>query len=809
MGLLTLPSSQPAAARTSTRLTLLWHADVPTPRGDYAFALTARHLLVHTSQEVLALGVADGRTDWRHRRAGETGVGWDVAGGNVLLDQRRPRPRRGDEHRLVALSAGTGEQLWQRDGLSLPPGWRRSAAGREHAAAFLAWDAGRSTLGGISTGAGRDLWSYRPPRGCAVAGTAARAADAVVLLACGRTSRLLLLDIATGRMLTSIRLAAGRTPRFQAADGVIAVLDGEGMTLYDDSGRAVLSHEQCWPQCAMARAGSLLLTTYHSGGDDILQATSWPDGKPVWQVRPAPPYGQWLDGGVAVRAYGPGGFPVIDVIDAGTGRTTSYSVPFTASLIMAAGQRMYTGTTMRGAGQTGAVRVAALRRVPWSGGSPLFDGEDLARWPDACAFRPRGSFPPGSPQFLLAGFALPKPIACRYTRPDGLRWSARVLWVTREPEEAADMIDMFEDVYAYRPLEGVGDQAVADASPPNVITFRVGPIVASVSSDGLTSRGELAEFARNVAAGYAAADSPVAGTPRPVRPQETDLVRLPDTQVTVARTGRLPPLVTAYLQDGRPYVWRQTAYVRLGHVMEALSPDGAWAAKTEDAYLSRGRDPVTLLDTATRTVRRIGTVQAPRGVAYPVWSPDGRQLLLTASKAGTIIGFVIVDLRTMKPRFVPVEKGDGYSGAFRWGGDAATVAVQAGPADADDEDHRDVAFFDLHGRLRHRFKNVGRLLDAQNWASPAGRSFATRCPKPPGWTCVWRTTDGAPAARLPFDPEAFVSWHTENSLLGWHSLSSGGEGLMVTDLLGRAGTLVARSRGGGRPQLSVDVSTVR
>ncbi|MER7365899.1 PQQ-binding-like beta-propeller repeat protein [Nonomuraea wenchangensis] len=806
LGLLPVSAGEAAVARPSSRLVPLWHADVPTPRGGYQHALTAHHLLVHTSQGVVALGTADGRVSWRHRIAGRSTAGWDVSAGVVLIDYSASPTQGG--HVLVAVSGAMGEQLWRRDGLSLPPGWVRTVDPRRHPAVFLAWDAGRSSLQGVSGTTGRDLWSYRPPAPCTVSGTTGRAADLLVVLKCGRSVRALLLEAATGRTRGSLPLPVGETLTVQVADGVIAVSGHEGITLYDDLGRAVLHHERCWPRCAVIRYGDLLLTTHHSGEDDVLTATSWPAGKPVWEVRPAPAYVRLLDGGVAARAT-QGGLPVIDLIDHRTGRPTSYGLPFPASVLAAAGQRVYVGSTLRGAGETDGVRVWALRRVTWSGGSPLLGGEDAARWPDACSLRPDPSYVPGSAGRTLSGFVMPEPVTCRYTRNDGAHVDLRVMWVARAPDEAADLIDLLGEANAYRPLAGVGDQAVADTTPPSTIVFRAGPVVASVSSGYLALRDELPDIARSVSARIARAPDtgragsvPVAGSPEPV-----SLVNLPGTQATLADHGPSSSRVEAYLLDGRTYVRRGETYRRLGPVMGALSPDGAWAARTEDSYPARGRrDPVLILDTGTGAVHRIATVKAPQGVSSPVWSPDGNHLLLTATDDNVITGFVLIDLRTLKPRYVRVRDGEEYSGAFRWGGDSASVAVQTGPAEMDAEDHGDVAYLDLQGQVLRRFTKVGRLLDRQYSTSPSGRSFATRCPGSSDSTCVWRTTDGAAVARVPFDPQSFVSWYAEDRFLGWSALSAGERTLVVTDLAGRPGSTLLRSRGQSKPDLSLALS---
>ncbi|MBE1587928.1 PQQ-binding-like beta-propeller repeat protein [Nonomuraea angiospora] len=794
-----VPASAPAGALPRARLVSLWHADVPIPREGYEHALTSRDFLLRTGRGVLAFGTDDGRPRWRYQLTTASATGWDLASGVVLIDYYRPARQASGRHELIALSSTTGRQLWRRQGTSLPPGWRRSSAPRDRSPVFAVGAAG--AVKGIATGTGREVWSFRVPAGCDVSGSAARAADVVLFLACGRSPRVLLLDAATGTTLRSIPLPAGTSPDFQVADGVIAFFGDRAMTLFDDRGRAVLHHGECWPRCAVARGPGLVLTTYHSGEDDVLAATSWPDGAPLWQVKPAPEYAKLVEGGIGARA-GLGGFPVVDSIEPGTGAATSYSLPLPAEVLASAGQRLYVGSVMHAAGQTARVRVTALRRVPPGTGPSLLAGVNPGRWPDACALLPAGTFSPGQPQTALYGYTLPRPVSCSYTEPGAGSFSLRVIWIADDEDEAADMVQALADVYAYRSA-GIGDQAVVDGSPPSRIYFRAGPVVAAVTSSDLPIRrrltalaGSIADRLRDAGPGVRApATLPVAPSRRLV------LSRLPGTKVTVAQDLTAPPVVTAYVLDGHPYVREKGTFTRLGTKVHALSPSGAWGARTTENHPSRGRDPVTILDTAKRSVHRIPTVEAPMGVASPVWSPDGRRLLLTATDADTITGFVIIDLATMRPRFVRVTEGDRYSGAFRWGADARTVALQSGPkteyedaAEGADND-LDVTFFNLDGTVNRRLGNVGKLIDGQNWVSPSGLVFATHCPGRTSQTCLWRTANGARTARIPVEPDSLVSWYGEKRLLVWHALTSEEQALAVTDFFGRPLTHLARAYG--------------
>ncbi|MFF4623050.1 outer membrane protein assembly factor BamB family protein [Nonomuraea jabiensis] len=798
LGVVLVPASAPAGILPSARLIPLWHADVPIPREGYEHALTSRDFLLRTGRGVLALGADDGRPRWKYQLTTASATGWDLASGVVVIDYYRPAKQARAGHELVAVSSATGRELWRRQGTSLPPGWRRSPAPRDRSPVFAAEDLETGAIKGISTGTGRDVWSFRVPAGCDVSGSAARAADVLLFLACGRSPRLLLLDAATGTTLRSIPLPAGTAPDFQVADDMIAVFGDRAMTLFDDRGRAVLHHGECWPRCAVSREPGLVLTTYHSGQDDVLAATSWPDGVPLWQVKPAPAYEKLVEGGIGVRE-GFGGLPVVDAIDPGTGAATSYTQSVPAAVLASAGQRLYVGSGMRAAGRTRRVRISALRRVPPGRGPSLLAGVNPGRWPDACALLPGGTFSPDRPQTTLYGYTLPRPVACHYTESGGGSLTVRVLWIAGDANEAADMIETMADVYAYRPAAGIGDQAVVDDSPPTRIYFRAGQVVAAVASSNLPTRRRLTALAGSIAARLRDAGSGVrAPVTLPTAPsRRVGLSRLPGTKVTVAQEVTAPPVVAAYLLDGHPYVREKGSFTRLGTKVHALSPSGAWGARTTEKYPSRGRDPVTILDTAKRSVRRIPTVKAPMGVATPVWSPDGRRLLLTATDGGTITGFVIIDLATMRPRFVRVTHGDRYSGAFRWGGDARTVAVQSGPESDDEsaEDDLDVTFFDLDGTVDRRLQNVGKLIDGLNWTSPSGLLFATHCPGRTSQTCLWRTANGARTARIPFEPDALVSWYGEERLLGWHALDSGEQSLAVTDFSGQPLTHLARAYG--------------
>ncbi|MFI7539277.1 PQQ-binding-like beta-propeller repeat protein [Streptosporangium sp. NPDC049376] len=775
----------PAAAQPRARLVPLWHRDVSIPQGEYGYALTSRDFLVYTARGVLALGLDDGRPRWRHHLSTATAVGWSIASGVFVVDYYQPFAQVNRRHQLIAVSSVTGKELWRRRGLSLPPRGRRSAALQDRSPVFLTRKSEKGGLIAVSPGTARDLWSFRPPAGCDVSQSAVRAADVVLLLTCGRSPRMLLLDVATGATRRSVRLPAGAVSDFQVADHVIALFGDGAMTLYDDEGRAVLRRGECWPRCAMTYEQGLVLTTYHSGEEDVMEAASWPGGAPVWQVRPAPAYTGLVEGGVGIRATEEEGLPVVDLVEPGTGEVTSYGLPTPGRPLASAGERLYAGSVMSAVGQTPSVRIAALRRGQ-GGGTPLLAGVDPGRWPDACALSPGRTFSAGTPRTTLSGYTMPSPVACRHTDRNGGHLVVRVLWVADDPGEAVGTIETLRDVYAYRPVTGIGDQAVADATLPSTVVLRAGSVVVSVVSGDISVRRRLTELSGSVADRLRETDvvSEARAVPAPAPPQRFRLLRLPGTRTVVAEDATTSPWLGAYLSGEDLYVRVKGVFARFDGTVRALSPTGAWGAGTTESYPAQGRDPVTIVDTATGKVREVPTVKAPMGVVRPVWSPDGR-LLLTARTQEAITGFVIVDVATMSSRFVHVAHGGRYSGGFRWGADFKTVAVQTGLERDEEDAHRDVTFFDLHGAVRHRFKKVGKLMGEQNWMSPSGRVFATRCAGQAGQLCLWRTADGAQAARVPVDSGRFIAWYGEDRFLGRHTLSSGERVVGITDLLGR------------------------
>lgn len=789
--ILVLASAGAAGHWPRARIVALWHADIPLPRAEYEFALASRAFLVLTARGVLALNTGNGRPDWRYYLTTATAEGWDVAADVVVVNFHRPHTEVGRRHELIGVASTTGKKLWRRPGLSLPPGWRRTAT-RNRSPVFVAAIPETETLVGIAAATGADLWSFRAPPECHISNATTLATKAVVLLSCSRSARMLLLDTSTGVLLRSIPLRT-EPSGFEASDDTIAIFKGLGMVLYDDRGQEILRHQECWPRCVVGYGRGFVLTAFHHGQEDVLAATSWPGGRPLWQVRPAPVYDRLLDGGIGVREA-QGGFPVIDLIDPRTGKGTSYSLPVQGSVLTSTGRRLYAGYVTPKRGQTRTLHITALERLDGKGPS-LLGGVDPARWPDACALRPGTRYSIRSGSTALSGYTMPRPVTCVYSDTEENSTIIRIIWVGYDSYEAAEIVEALGEVNPSSPLADVGDQAFIDASPvPAQVILRVGSVVAGISSDDIPTRRRLAELARPVAEALSnARPSALSRTDLPAAPaRRLTLSRLPGTQVILAQNVMASSPLIAYIVDGIPYIRTGGTFTKLSEKVKAISPTGAWAAETTDEYPSRGRDPVTVLDTSKGLVHKIPTVKAPMGVVDPTWSPDGQRLLLTATRRRSITGFVIIDMATMSSHFVRIAHGSRYTGSFRWAEGSTSVAIQS---TSDDGEQYDVTFFDLAGRAKRRFKNVGELMHVRNWASPSGQFFATRCPETPDWVCAWRMRDGVLVSRIPVDPENFIAWYDDDRIVNWSTLNSTEQAIRTTDFRGVTSAPLARASG--------------
>src|SRR5690606_7080521 len=134
--------------------------------------------------------------------------------------------------------------------------------------------------------------------------------------------------------------------------------------------------------------------------------------------------------------------------------------------------------------------------------------------------------------------------------------------------------------------------------------------------------------------------APVAGVP----PEASDDVELPDIGTTLHEHPQDRVRLTAYLQAKAPF----KAFVRdasgrfeeVGQTEEPrVSPDGRWVALNPWVKFQNSEmDHVRVRDLSTGESFTVQTVRKPDTTMVPVWSPDGRRLLLSIKKGDAVTG---------------------------------------------------------------------------------------------------------------------------------------------------------------------------
>ncbi|MFI6742333.1 hypothetical protein ACIBI9_56310 [Nonomuraea sp. NPDC050451] len=211
-----------------------------------------------------------------------------------------------------------------------------------------------------------------------------------------------------------------------------------------------------------------------------------------------------------------------------------------------------------------------------------------------------------------------------------------------------------------------------------------------------------------------------------------------------------------YLRKGERFV---EVDIRGGEV--ALAPDGRRVATLKSRTLR------LLADGKTSVIR------LPAPAQRPIWSRDGRSLLLTARD-----GFIVVDPQTREATLI---KAAGDTEYYSWLPDGSGVLSGAGGG---------VRFRDLAGRETRVLPWTGRPIGVDAF-SPSGDRFVTYCPSVNVY-CVWNAADGNRVASLLPTYErsrhTLYGWFDEARLFGgWSGRSGtmdlwGGERRTLTDL---------------------------
>ncbi|MFD0480259.1 hypothetical protein ACFQ0B_78155 [Nonomuraea thailandensis] len=253
-----------------------------------------------------------------------------------------------------------------------------------------------------------------------------------------------------------------------------------------------------------------------------------------------------------------------------------------------------------------------------------------------------------------------------------------------------------------------------------------------------------------------------------------------------------PVQFTSYLghHEGAPgakaWAWDpvKRVFVTTGGFFVSVSPDERWQA-TFSASDPRVVPQVRLLDRKTGVTTTVklpvpvvpGRPQHDLSVGGLTWSPDSRHLLLDVGKSGDATrseGIALIEVPSLKPRFVRIENALITVGGFQWTRDGKGVVVRWGK-----NGRSSIRRYDLDGSVRRTWHVRGRPAgDGQGAFTPSGRRFVTACMPLEKYACVWDTATGKAVTRikLAFRPMGgnVLGWYDEHHLLattrqGWAS----------------------------------------
>ncbi|NUP22192.1 MAG: hypothetical protein HOZ81_40255 [Streptomyces sp.] len=288
-----------------------------------------------------------------------------------------------------------------------------------------------------------------------------------------------------------------------------------------------------------------------------------------------------------------------------------------------------------------------------------------------------------------------------------------------------------------------------------------------------------------------------------VSPVQPPIGRLPDTTAKVVSTMAGRPLqLSSYTgrKPGHPHqTWVWNPAKRAFSEIEGsttISPDERWEATLlPDRTMHDRTGTVPTVRFTDRESGRTTKVALPVALdakrdsryhlrtGWPTWSPDGARLLVNVFEPGfqpRSAGIVLIDVPSLKARFVRIEKALITVGGFQWTRDSDGVVVRWGK-----NGRSAIRQYDLKGAVKRTWHVRGRPSgDALGTFSPSGRRFVTACTSLERAACVWETATGKAVARIQvaFSP-------TWGPVLGWyderHLLAPVEKGFGVVDLKGK------------------------
>lgn len=295
--------------------------------------------------------------------------------------------------------------------------------------------------------------------------------------------------------------------------------------------------------------------------------------------------------------------------------------------------------------------------------------------------------------------------------------------------------------------------------------------------------------------------SPDDGPSLPPQPSTSDRPVEGSTLPGAGDTEIMTPLnagitLAAYEIDDVIRVWNPTSgkYEETDLAGEPrVSPDGRWLAG-----IVGDSGALAVEDRSNGDRRTVGVEDLPSSnggdqlaASAPMWSPDSKELLFKVSEDDQPTGIVVLDVQSLKTRFVPIA-GARY---VAWNADGSGfIANPAGNGRTPD-----LSFYDGEGNETETIEQAGWLSDdAYGTFSPDGTRLVTYCSKNKTTprACVYNAETLERETTVPIDADSAPA---DSYLLGWYD-----DDRLLADI-----NLIPKKLGRGTGAISLDGSPNR
>jgi len=195
-------------------------------------------------------------------------------------------------------------------------------------------------------------------------------------------------------------------------------------------------------------------------------------------------------------------------------------------------------------------------------------------------------------------------------------------------------------------------------------------------------------------------------------------------------SGAATFVVSSFHTAGQPGTYlldpRTGGYTLTSYSWAVVSPDARSAAVLPDLGPG-GKPAATRIGIVDLRTRAVGWVTTPEPVWAPVWSADGRTVLVTVVPAegigsGPSTGFLRLDVASGRLTNTPVTGQPPVTGPFLWGPDGTTVicSTDAGSEHVPTGRPGGPTVYDLNGRQLRHLDVPASVLTLDPW-SPSGR----------------------------------------------------------------------------------------